>query len=178
MDPASVRPGLELATRMILDLCGGEAGTVVQDGAPIDQTRSYQLNPARVVSLVGMEIPEATQRTPLEAVRRIEVKLYGSLSATGVGHATDRAVIAGLMGARPDEVDPDFLVDAVDSVRIDGALPLPGGVVTSGRAIGPAGVGSSITPRSGHHHMLSAIAALPLTAPSASAHGTLVQVAT
>ena len=40
------------------------------------------------------------QRTPLEAVRRIEVKLYGSLSATGVGHATDRAVIAGLMGAR------------------------------------------------------------------------------
>lgn len=33
------------------------------------------------------------------------------------------------MGARPDEVDPDFLVDAVDAVRIDGALPLPGGVV-------------------------------------------------
>ena len=69
------------------------------------------------------------QRTPLEAVRRIEVKLYGSLSATGVGHATDRAVIAGLMGARPDEVDPDFLVEAVDAVRIDGELPLPGGVV-------------------------------------------------
>ena len=68
VDPAFTLPGLELATQMILDLCGGEAGTVVQDGAPIDQTRSYQLNPARVVSLVGMEIPEATQRTTLEAL--------------------------------------------------------------------------------------------------------------
>ncbi|NLF53456.1 MAG: L-serine ammonia-lyase, partial [Thauera phenolivorans] len=74
-------------------------------------------------------IAELQQRTPLEAVRRIEVRLYGSLSATGIGHGTDRAVVAGLMGARPDEVDPDFLVDAVDAVRIDARLPLPGGMV-------------------------------------------------
>ncbi len=66
------------------------------------------------------------QQGLLERVRRIEVKLYGSLSATGVGHGTDRAVIAGLMGARPDEVDPDFLVDAVDRVRLDGELKLAG----------------------------------------------------
>ncbi|MFN5998891.1 MAG: phenylalanine--tRNA ligase subunit beta, partial [Paracoccaceae bacterium] len=68
VDPAFTLPGLELATQMILDLCGGEAGTVVQDGTPIDPTRAYQLNPARVVSLVGMEIPEATQRATLEAL--------------------------------------------------------------------------------------------------------------
>ena len=48
------------------------------------------------------------QQDLCDAVRRLEVRLYGSLSATGVGHGTDRAVIAGLMGARPDEVDPDF----------------------------------------------------------------------
>ncbi|MBL9054000.1 MAG: phenylalanine--tRNA ligase subunit beta, partial [Tabrizicola sp.] len=48
VDPAFTLPGLELATQMILDLCGGEAGTVVQDGAPIDTTRTYKLNPARV----------------------------------------------------------------------------------------------------------------------------------
>jgi phenylalanyl-tRNA synthetase beta chain len=68
VDPAFTLPGLELATQMILDLCGGEAGTVVQDGAPVDTTRSYQLNPARVISLVGMEIPEATQRATLKAL--------------------------------------------------------------------------------------------------------------
>jgi phenylalanyl-tRNA synthetase beta chain len=68
VDPAFTLPGLELATQMILDLCGGEAGEVVQDGSPIDPTRTYQLNPARVVSLVGMDIPETTQRATLEAL--------------------------------------------------------------------------------------------------------------
>lgn len=68
VDPAFTLPGLELATQMILDLCGGEAGTVVQDGTPPDTTRIYQLNPARVISLVGMDIPEATQRATLEAL--------------------------------------------------------------------------------------------------------------
>lgn len=68
VDPAFTLPGLELATQMILDLCGGEAGTVVQDGSPPDTTRSYTLNPARVISLVGMDIPEATQRATLTAL--------------------------------------------------------------------------------------------------------------
>jgi phenylalanyl-tRNA synthetase beta chain len=68
VDPAFTLPGLELATRMILDLCGGEASEVVQDGAPKDVTRAYRLDPARLISLVGMEIPEATQRATLEAL--------------------------------------------------------------------------------------------------------------
>jgi phenylalanyl-tRNA synthetase beta chain len=68
VDPDFTLPGLELATQMILDLCGGEAGTVVQDGAPVDTTRAYRLNPARLVSLVGMDIPEATQRATLAAL--------------------------------------------------------------------------------------------------------------
>ena len=37
---------------------------------------------------------------------RIEVHLYGSLSATGKGHGTDRAVIGGLLGWVPETVDP------------------------------------------------------------------------
>ncbi len=68
VDPAFTLPGLELATQMILDLCGGEAGEIVQDGAPVDTTRAYRLDPARVVSLVGMDIPEATQRATLQAL--------------------------------------------------------------------------------------------------------------
>jgi phenylalanyl-tRNA synthetase beta chain len=53
---------------MILDLCGGEASEIVQDGAPISTTRAYRLNPARLISLVGMDIPEQTQRATLEAL--------------------------------------------------------------------------------------------------------------
>jgi phenylalanyl-tRNA synthetase beta chain len=68
VDPAFTEPGLELATRMILDLCGGEASHIVSDGAVPDTTRAYRLDPARVISLVGMEIPEADQRATLQAL--------------------------------------------------------------------------------------------------------------
>lgn len=68
VDPAFTRDGLELATQMILDLCGGEASEVVEDGAALDVSRAYRLDPARVVSLVGMDIPEAEQRATLTAL--------------------------------------------------------------------------------------------------------------
>jgi phenylalanyl-tRNA synthetase beta chain len=68
VDPAFTGLGLEAATRMILDLCGGEPSHVVSDGAVPDTTRSYAFDPARVVSLVGMDIPEAEQRATLQAL--------------------------------------------------------------------------------------------------------------
>ena len=67
-DPAFTLAGLDLATQMILDLCGGEASELVQDGAPLATARTYKLNAARVISLVGMEIPEAEQRQTLTAL--------------------------------------------------------------------------------------------------------------
>jgi phenylalanyl-tRNA synthetase beta chain len=68
VDPAFTMAGLDLATQMVLDLCGGEASDLAQDGAPIDTTRAYRLDPARVISLVGMDIPEAEQRLTLQAL--------------------------------------------------------------------------------------------------------------
>ena len=68
VDPAFTLPGLDLATQMILDLCGGEASDLAVDGAAPDTSRAYKLNPARVISLVGMDIPEAEQRRTLEAL--------------------------------------------------------------------------------------------------------------
>jgi phenylalanyl-tRNA synthetase beta chain len=68
VDPAFTLPGLDLATQMILDLCGGEASHVVADGAAIDTVRAYRLDPARVIRLVGMDIPEAEQRRSLAAL--------------------------------------------------------------------------------------------------------------
>lgn len=68
VDPAFTLPGLEAATRMILDLCGGEASEVVMDGKTPDTTRSYPFDPGRVASLVGMDIPESDQRAILTAL--------------------------------------------------------------------------------------------------------------
>ncbi len=61
IDPAFTPEGLDLATQMVLDLCGGEASEMVVAGAVPDTSRSYTLDPSRVVSLVGMEIAEAEQ---------------------------------------------------------------------------------------------------------------------
>ena len=41
----------------------------------------------------------------LEALDRIQIDLYGSLAKTGKGHATDKAIILGLMGHEPKSVD-------------------------------------------------------------------------
>ncbi len=49
-------------------------------------------------------------------VSRIRVYLYGSLAFTGIGHATDRAIILGLLGEKASTVDPDsmgFLLEKV-----------------------------------------------------------------
>lgn len=43
---------------------------------------------------------------PLDDVTGITAELFGSLALTGVGHATDKAVILGLMGETPQGVDP------------------------------------------------------------------------
>src|SRR5215467_11387743 len=39
----------------------------------------------------------------------IKVNLYGSLSATGKGHGTERAALAGVIGKEPATVEPEFL---------------------------------------------------------------------
>ncbi len=68
VDPDFTLPGLEAATQMILDLCGGEASEVVSDGAPLVTDRAYRLDTDRIASLVGMDIPAETQRQTLTAL--------------------------------------------------------------------------------------------------------------
>jgi L-serine dehydratase len=48
--------------------------------------------------------------TTLATADSLHVHLYGSLSATGKGHGTDRAIVAGLLGWQPDTTDPDALL--------------------------------------------------------------------
>jgi L-serine dehydratase len=56
----------------------------------------------------------------------IEAHLYGSLALTGVGHATDKAVILGLMGETPQEIAPDTVEDKLAEAELDGVLKLLG----------------------------------------------------
>jgi L-serine dehydratase len=63
---------------------------------------------------------------PLDGVVGVEAHLYGSLALTGVGHATDKAVILGLMGETPQDVDPDAVEDKLAEAELDGVLKLLG----------------------------------------------------
>jgi L-serine dehydratase len=59
-------------------------------------------------------------------VARIRSVLYGSLAFTGRGHGTDTAVLLGLVGERPAEVDPNAIAGLVDAIRSTGKLNLGG----------------------------------------------------
>jgi L-serine dehydratase len=62
----------------------------------------------------------------LDAAARVEVKLYASLALTGRGHATDRAVMLGLMGFEPASLDPDAGDAALEALRATGEMTLAG----------------------------------------------------
>jgi phenylalanyl-tRNA synthetase beta chain len=66
IDPAFNMEALDLATAMIIELCGGEPSDVVVAGEVPDVSRAYKLDTDRVQSLVGMEIPAEQQRKTLE----------------------------------------------------------------------------------------------------------------
>jgi len=62
----------------------------------------------------------------LDATAEIAVRLYGSLALTGVGHGTDRAILAGLEGAQPETVDPDSIEPMLARIRSSGRIRLLG----------------------------------------------------
>jgi phenylalanyl-tRNA synthetase beta chain len=68
VDPSFTPDGLEHAVRMIVDHAGGEASQIIVAGHVPDVSRAYKLDAKRVISLVGMDIPESTQRQTLTAL--------------------------------------------------------------------------------------------------------------
>ncbi|HWG20033.1 MAG TPA: L-serine ammonia-lyase [Terracidiphilus sp.] len=62
----------------------------------------------------------------LERVARVQAELYGSLALTGVGHATDRAVLLGLSGSEPATIDPGSMDETIASIRASRRIPLAG----------------------------------------------------
>ena len=66
IDPAFTPVGSEIATKMIIDLCGGEASHSVVAGAVPDTARRYSLRKTRVATLGGAEVAPERQKKILE----------------------------------------------------------------------------------------------------------------
>ncbi|MBT3535638.1 MAG: phenylalanine--tRNA ligase subunit beta, partial [Rhodospirillaceae bacterium] len=62
VDPAMVRPGVEVATRLVLEMCGGEPSHTVLAGTPDGPAKIVGFRPARVTELIGMDVAEDEQR--------------------------------------------------------------------------------------------------------------------
>ncbi|NMX94416.1 MULTISPECIES: L-serine ammonia-lyase [unclassified Pseudomonas] len=89
----------------------------------IGPSSSHTVGPMRAAATFAQSL---TDQQLLEQTQRVEVRLYGSLSATGVGHATDRACVMGLMGEWPDRVDPTSIGPRIQQLRESGRLLLAG----------------------------------------------------
>lgn len=62
----------------------------------------------------------------LDQVTRVETKLFGSLALTGKGHATDRAILLGLSGQVPQNIEPDAAEILVQKIRSEKRIRLGG----------------------------------------------------
>ena len=94
----------------------------------IGPSSSHTVGPMRAAATF---VEALREQGLLDQVGHVEVRLYGSLSATGVGHATDRACLLGLMGEWPDRIDPQCIAPRIEQLHASGVLVLGGS-----RAIG------------------------------------------
>ncbi len=111
VDPEYTKPGLEAATQMILDLCGGEASEVVEAGAANTERRAYKLDFERTQSLVGMTIP---------AERQIEILL-----SLGFGHVEDNNSFVVPPWRRDVQGEADLVEEVARIESLANLAPVP-----------------------------------------------------
>jgi L-serine dehydratase len=86
----------------------------------IGPSSSHTVGPMVAAARFTADIPEQA------AVESLTVELFGSLALTGKGHATDSAVVLGLLGLQPASVDPDRATALVREAMNSKVLNLPG----------------------------------------------------
>ncbi|WP_298668480.1 L-serine ammonia-lyase [uncultured Sphingomonas sp.] len=89
----------------------------------IGPSSSHTVGPMRAAKAFAREIVDAGL-----VPARVQCELFGSLSLTGRGHHSDRAVLLGLSGETPEAVDPAAIEGLVAAIGADGRLALDGRV--------------------------------------------------
>ena len=113
VDPAFMLPGLELATRMVFDLCGGEPSEIVVAGDPTPPERVIEFPVDEVARLAGMAVP-------LPEMRRLLGHLGFFVAGTG-----ERVKVA-VPSWRPDiEGKADIVEEVIRIVGVDRIPALP-----------------------------------------------------
>ncbi|MDK8677470.1 L-serine ammonia-lyase [Corynebacterium tuberculostearicum] len=71
-------------------------------------------------------VDELKEKDLFDKVTRVQANVYGSLSLTGIGHSTDKAILLGLAGEEPETVDIDGISEFMKNVRSSEKLMLGG----------------------------------------------------
>src|SRR5260221_1289890 len=129
LDPAFVAPGMAIATRLILELCGGEASELVVAGAVPDWRRSYTLRRDRVATLGGVEVPGDAQRGILEALGCGVTEAGGALAVAPPSWRGDIEGEADLV----EEILRIHGYDTIDAVPLERETALPQPALTPGQ---------------------------------------------
>ncbi|OGT26535.1 MAG: L-serine ammonia-lyase [Gammaproteobacteria bacterium RIFCSPLOWO2_02_FULL_42_14] len=72
----------------------------------IGPSSSHTVGPMRA----ALTFLQAHNDSEFQAIERIHIRLHGSLAFTGIGHGTNKAILMGLIGETPEDINP-FLVD-------------------------------------------------------------------
>ncbi|HSD93563.1 MAG TPA: phenylalanine--tRNA ligase subunit beta [Methyloceanibacter sp.] len=110
VDPDFVVPGLELATELVLELCGGEASKVTIAGKPPKANRPFKFDSGQVKRLSGLALDA-------REIKRLLASLGVALSGKG------KQAKAAPPSWRPDIAGPADLVEEV--VRLTGVDRVP-----------------------------------------------------
>ena len=89
----------------------------------VGPSSSHTLGPWRAAE---RWIAELEEQHVFDEVQSIKIYLYGSLSLTGKGHATDIAVVMGLLGTDPVTIDIDSISGSIDKIKTENKLYLGG----------------------------------------------------
>jgi L-serine dehydratase len=87
----------------------------------IGPSSSHTMGPMRAAYRFGLGIEDKIE---FKNVGRIVCELYGSLALTGKGHGSDKALMLGLEGYEPDQVDPDEIEGILNRIKTSKKLSL------------------------------------------------------
>jgi phenylalanyl-tRNA synthetase beta chain len=89
IDPAFTVPAMEIATKMLVDLCGGEPSHVVTAGVVPDIIRAIEFDMGKTKKLIGLDIPEKTQ---VEILEKLGFTVSSCGSSAGSKQSMDSAI--------------------------------------------------------------------------------------
>lgn len=90
----------------------------------IGPSSSHTVGPMKAGAEFVAELAQDSDK--FDAVDSVKVELFGSLGQTGIGHGTGKAVILGLLGELPDEIDVDTIESKLEEIRNSEKLCLNG----------------------------------------------------